>query len=298
MNETAQNGGEIGWVNEDFDSEFSKVCYNAAINDVFTYPQGSAIHILQVTEKSDLVNKVKLCVLQRKVEAGSKTTVNLYNKAAQYIAKNQTAEAFVTNAKASEGLNLTTITVAKDEPQVGNLPNSRNVLRWAFDNEAGKVTEEVFECGSNYVVVMLDNVLEKGILSLEAVKDKVKLAVMNDKKAAKIIADMKAAGDNLSSIGMTFMAQNVSFASDQIGSMGYEPMVAGAIPALIKTKQIQYVKGAAGVYAIKLLSEVPQDEFNAAKEIEMANMKNAAVSSVFMALKDKAEIIDNRINFY
>ncbi len=295
---SGENGGELGWINEEVDVEFSKVCYAAEINDIFTYPQGTLIHVVQVTEKSQPVDKVKLCVLQRKVEAGNETTVGLYNKAAQYIANNTTAEAFVNNAKASEGLNITTFTVAKDAAQVGSIPYSRNILRWAFGSEAKQVTEEVFECGSNYVIAMLDEVLEEGVLPLEAVKERVKLAVLNDKKAAKIITDMKAAGDNLSSLGMVLMAQNVSFASDQISNMGYEPMVAAAIPNLIKTKQIQYVKGNAGVYAIKLLSEVPQAEFNATQEIEMANMKNAAVSSIWMSLKDKAEIIDNRINFY
>ena len=296
---TAQNGGELGWFKEgEIDAEFSAACFNAKNNEIFTYPMGSAIQITQVTEKTKPVKKVKICVLQRKVEAGSQTYGAIYGQASQYIAQNHTATAFVDSARADQGLFIRTYTIGKNDARVANLDDSRQVVRWAFGEKAGAVTSEVFECGKNFVVAMVDEVIPAGKKSFDNVKLQVKAAVIQDKKGDKMIEDMKTAGDNLAALGAVSTAQNVSLSSAFIPNIGREPMVAGCIPALLATKEIQYVKGNMGVFAVKLVSEVAQGEFNAANEITEYTNRNPFVYTTFESLKNTAEIVDNRINFY
>lgn len=296
---TAQNGGELGWFKEgEIDAEFSAACFNAKTNEIFTYPMGSAIQITQVTEKTKPVKKVKICVLQRKVEAGSQTYGAIYGQASQYIAQNHTATAFVDSARADQGLFIRTYTIGKNDARVANLDDSRQVVRWAFGEKAGAVTSEVFECGKNFVVAMVDEVIPAGKKSFDNVKLQVKAAVIQDKKGDKMIEDMKTAGDNLAALGAVSTAQNVSLSSAFIPNIGREPMVAGCIPALLATKEIQYVKGNMGVFAVKLVSEVAQGEFNAANEITEYTNRNPFVYTTFESLKNTAEIVDNRINFY
>lgn len=296
---TAQNGGELGWFKEgEIDVDFSKACFAAKGNEIFTFPMGTAIQIVQVTERTKPVAKVKLCVLQRKVEAGSQTYGKVYSEASQYIAQNHTAAAFVDSAKVEKGLFLRTYTVSKNDNRAGNLEDSRQLVRWAFSHDAGTVTEEVFECGASFVVAVVEQVIPAGKKSFDQVKDQVKVAVMNQLKGDKIIADMQAAGDNLAALGAVKSAQNVSLSASFIPSVGREPLVAGCIPALLETKQVQYVKGNAGVYAVKLVSEVAQGEFNAAGEITDLTNRNPFVYTTFESLKNSAEIVDNRINFY
>lgn len=296
---TAQNGGELDWFKEgEIDAEFSAACFNAKTNEIFTYPMGSAIQITQVTEKTKPVKKVKICVLQRKVEAGSQTYGAIYGQASQYIAQNHTATAFVDSARADQGLFIRTYTIGKNDARVANLDDSRQVVRWAFGEKAGAVTSEVFECGKNFVVAMVDEVIPAGKKSFDNVKLQVKAAVIQDKKGDKMIEDMKTAGDNLAALGAVSTAQNVSLSSAFIPNIGREPMVAGCIPALLATKEIQYVKGNMGVFAVKLVSEVAQGEFNAANEITEYTNRNPFVYTTFESLKNTAEIVDNRINFY
>lgn len=296
---TAQNGGELGWFKEgDIDADFSKACFAAKTNEIFTYPMGAAIQIVQVTEKTKPVSKVKLCVLQRKVEASSQTHSIIYGQANQYIAQNNTAKAFADSARADKGLYIRTYTVGKNDARIGNIEGSRQIIRWAFDGKVGEVSDEVFDCGQNFVVAMLDEVIPAGKKSLEAVKTQVKAAVIQDKKGDKMVEDMKAAGENLAALGVVSTAQNVSLSSSFIPNIGREPMVAGCIPALLATKQIQYVKGNMGVFAIKLVAEVPQAAFNAAAEMEEYANRNPFVYTTFESLKNNAKIIDNRINFY
>ncbi|MBR2617866.1 MAG: SurA N-terminal domain-containing protein [Paludibacteraceae bacterium] len=296
---TAQNGGDLGWFTEgDIDVDFSKACFAAKKNEVFTYPMGTAIQIVQVTEQTKPVEKVLICVLQRKVEAGSQTYGRIYNDASQYIAKNTTQTAFQDSARAENGLFLRTYTVSKDDNFVGTLENSRQIIRWAFDNDPGVVADQVFECGNNFVVVVMDQVIPQGEKSLDMVKMQVKLAVLQDKKADAIIATMKASGDNLAALGDVKTATNVSLSSSFIPNVGREPMLSACIPALIESNQIQYVKGNMGVYAVKLQSVVPQAAYDAAAEIQDYSNRNPFVYTTFESLKNSADIVDNRINFY
>jgi peptidyl-prolyl cis-trans isomerase D len=296
---TAQNGGELGWFKEgEIDVDFSKACFAAKTNDIFTYPMGTAIQIIQVTEKTKPVAKVKVCVLQRKVEAGSQTYGQIYSEASQYVAQNNTATAFVDSARSDKGLYIRVYTLGKNDNRVGGLENSRQIIRWAFGAKKGAVSHEVFECGNAFVVAMVDQVLEEGQKSFESVKDQVKSAVVRDLKGDKMIENMKAAGENLAALGQVKTAQNVSLSSSFIPSVGREPMLSACIPALIESNQIQYVKGNAGVYAVKLQSVVSQDAFEAAKEINDLANRNPFVYTTFESLKNSATIVDNRINFY
>lgn len=296
---TAQNGGELGWFKEgQIDVDFSKACFAAKLNTIFTYPMNGAVQIVQVTERTKMVKKVKLCVLQRKVTAGQQTYGQIYSQASQYIAQNQTAAAFQDSARAEKGLYLRTYTLTKNDYRVGGLDDSRKLVRWAFENNAGNVCEEVFECGSNFVLMMVDKVIPAGDKAFDDVKEQVRMAVVQDKKGDKMIEDMKAAGENLAALGSVKQAQNVSLSSSFIPSVGREPNVSGCIPALLETKQVQYVKGTNGVYAVKLVSEVPQGELDAAAEINDYTNRNPFVYTTFESLKNAANIIDNRIKFY
>jgi peptidyl-prolyl cis-trans isomerase D len=189
---TSQNGGELGWMSEgDFDADFSKECFKGKLNKVFSFPFSGMVQIVEITETTKPVEKVKLCVVSRKVEASSQTYGIIYNNASQYIAQNNDSKSFVDSAKAEEGLFLRTISIKDADYSVSDLKDSRQIVRWAFQNNKGNVADQVFECGDRFVVVMLSDIAPKGDKSLESVKSDVKLAVINAKKADQIIADMK-----------------------------------------------------------------------------------------------------------
>jgi peptidyl-prolyl cis-trans isomerase D len=253
---TSQNGGELGWMSEgDFDAEFSKACFKGKVNKAFSFPFSGMVQVVEITEATKPVQKVKLCVLARKVEASSQTYGIIYNNASQYIANNATAEAFVDSAKAEQGLFLRTIQLTGADNAVADLKDSRQIVRWAFQHKAGEVADQVFECGDRFVVAMLAEVNPKGNKSLESVKSDVKLAVMNAKKAESMIADMQAklaGSDDISVLGQVKTADNATMNSAFIPGIGREPKVAGAIPSLITDGGIKYVAGNNGVYVLKL----------------------------------------------
>ncbi|MEE0991063.1 MAG: SurA N-terminal domain-containing protein [Paludibacteraceae bacterium] len=299
---TSQNGGELGWMTEGaFDVEFSKACFKGKVNKVFSFPFSGMIQIVEITEATKPVQKVKLCVVSRKVEASSQTYGIIYNEASQYIAKNSDSKAFVDSAKAEEGLFLRTIQIKDTDIAVSDLKDSRQIVRWAFQNKKGAVADQVYECGDRFVVVMLAEVAPKGEKSLESVKSDVKLAVMNAKKAEKIIADLQAKlGDSkyISDLGEVRTADNASMNSAFIPGIGREPKVAGAIPSLITSNDIKFVAGNAGVFALKLNNAPEAGTIDIDYEIRNLSSRTPYQMMIFESLKNQSEIDDNRINFY
>lgn len=299
---TSQNGGELGWMTEgDFDAEISKACFKGTLNKVFSFPFSGMIQIVEITETTKPVSKVKLCVISRKVEASSQTYGIIYNNASQYIAKNNEAELFVENAKAEEGLFLRSIDVKDTDFSVSDLKDSRQIVRWAFQNKQGAVADQVFECGDRFVVVMLSEITPKGDKSLEMVKSDVKLAVMNAKKAELMIADMKtklAASNDISVLGTVKTADNASMNSAFIAGIGKEPKVAGAIPSLIVDNDVKFVSGVNGVYVLKLNNAPAAGEIDIQHEIRNLSSRTPYQMMIFESLKEQSDVVDNRINFY
>ena len=299
---TSQNGGELGWMKEgDFDAEFSKQCFKGKVNNVFSFPFSGMVQIVEITEATKPVAKVKLCVLARKVEASSQTYGIIYNNASQYIAKNSDSKAFVDSAKAEEGLFLRSIQIKDTDNAVSDLKDSRQIVRWAFQHKEGNVADQVFECGDRFVVVMLSEIAPKGAKSLESVKSDVKLAVMNAKKAEQMIADMKAKladSNDISVLGAVQTADNASMNSAFIAGIGKEPKVAGAIPSLIADNDIKFVAGSNGVFVLKLNNAPAAGEIDIQHEIRNLSSRTPYQMMIFESLKNQTNVDDNRINFY
>ena len=87
---------------------------------------------------------------------------------------------------------------------------TKEALKWAFAAKPGEVSG-LYECGESdrMLVVGLVSVIEEGYRPLAQVQDQLRAEIIRDKKAEKIMADMKAA--NATTIAQyTSMANAVS----------------------------------------------------------------------------------------
>src|SRR5574344_274146 len=300
---TAQNGGELGWFRDgDLDKDFSAVCIKPHVNELFQSPMGQAIPIIQVTEKTKPVSKVKICVLARDVEASSSTYGTIYNQASQYVAKNTNQADFEKNADPSKGEFLRTYTVTKNDNIIADLKDSRQIIRWAFEKDLGDVAENVFECGDKFAVVTLKSITESGNQSIDAVKDHIKSEIIKEKKSEKIVADMKTrlgSSQDLSVLGAPQVATNVSMSSNYIQNLGSEPKMLAELASTVNQKDLKFFQGANSTIAAKVTEVIPsQTEFDAKVEINQLSMRRPYQYMLFESLKSSSDITDNRINFY
>lgn len=300
---TAQAGGELGWFEEgQIDKDFSMACFRANTGSVFIYPMGQLLQIIEVTEKTKPVAKVKLCVLQREVEAGSTTYAEMFNAANQYAAKYNNSTLFADSAKTLNGVFYRTYNVKTVDNTVAGIRDSRQIIRWAFEAAEGDVTDKVFECGDKFVLASLVSVKEKGVPSFDEVADNLRQELIKEKKGAKIASEMKSklsGGNDLQLLGQVKQVASVTPGTRFIPGIGSEPKINGMLGVMANVDSISFIEGNSAVYAAKATRlDPPTESFNEAAVVMELQGKRPYGQMVLQSLVEEADIVDNRINFY
>ena len=310
VKQTASNGGEIGWIQEGaagLDKELTTTAFGKAVNEVFTIKSTQGTQIMQVMEKTAARSKVKLAILERKVVPSSKTYSKIYNDAKQFAA-DMTADKFEKTAK-EKGYNMRTAAdLLESVDKIADIPQSRQIVRWVFKSDKGDVSD-VFDCSKEFVVVVTTEVNKKGYRSLEKVTDQLKAEIIKDKKAELMITNLSAQltkTPTLEALAATMkdsvkVAKAVNFASYQFGVSGMEPAVIGKSTVVALNKNSTPIKGNAGVYVIRTSNKIENPQpFDAKTEMMQLNsrMSYSLPYMIIQDLKDKADIVDNRMNFF
>jgi peptidyl-prolyl cis-trans isomerase D len=310
VQQTAANGGEIGWIQDGatgIDKEISEPAFSKGTNEVFTVKNAQGVQIIQIMEKTPARKKVKVAVLERKVTASSRTYSKIYNEAKQFAAESKDAASFAKLAEDS-GYIVRPVEVLKSTRKAGVIPQSRQIVRWAFDNKKG-VVSDVFDCGSQFVVSAITDVKEEGYRPIESVSAQLKAELIKDKKGGLIvknISEQVKQTSDLSALASALKlevkdAANVTFDSYQFGGAGFEPAVLGGVSSLDVNRLSAPIKGNAGVYVVQISSkEEVAGEFDRKAEIQKIESRTA-YSFPYQLQQDvraKAVITDNRLNFY
>lgn len=310
VKQTANNNGEIGWIvdgDQALDKEIMQNAFAKATNEVFTYKNAQGVQIIQIMEKTAPKKKVKLAILERSVIASSKTQSKIFNEAKRFAAGLKAAE-FDTLARKNNYIVRQANDIYQYNDNVQNIPHSRSIVRWVFDNSKGTVSD-VFECDNELIVAVITDVNKSKYRSVEKVVNQIRSEIIRDKKAEKIIADFNEkikTNDNLSAIAENMQlelksAENVNFSSYQFGSEGFEPAIIGKVVALTDNKLSNPVKGNSGVFVVQMINE-SRDNVDidiAHEKLSLSSrLKYSLPNMILMDMRNKAEIKDNRLNFY
>ncbi|MGL5772502.1 MAG: peptidyl-prolyl cis-trans isomerase, partial [Bacteroidales bacterium] len=288
-------------------SEFVDAAFNAPLNKITTIKSPYGIQLVQVTERTAPVAKVKLAVIDMEVTASSRTYNNLYNELNAYVASNKNIADFEKNA-VEKGYNvLSNPALTANDYNLGTVQNARQATAWAFRTAKKGEISPIFEVGNNFVVVALDGITEKGYTPLAQVKAMLKNEVINDKKAEIIIADLKS--KNLTSLDAYAQAMQtsvdtammVNFNTQRITGIGNEPVLCALAPMSQLNQLSAPVKGLNGVFVINVFNkadnEKPYDQKAEISAIENS-LAYRIIYQTFNVLRMDADIEDNRVNFF
>lgn len=279
-------------------------------NELTNLALGQANVILQVTNKKAAKNKYKVAVIKRPVEFSKETYSKAYNDFSQFIATNNTLEKMIANAEDAGYRLLDRADLYSSEHGIGGVKGTKEALRWAFSAKAGEVSG-LYECGESdhMMVVGVANIIPDGYRPLAMVKDLLRGEILRDKKAEKIMAEMKAAGAT-SFDQYKNMAQAVSDSVKHVtfAAPAYVPVLGSSEPlvsAYASVAQINQlsapIKGNGGVfvlqpYAKEKLNETYNQE---TEETNLENMYSRLAGRQFINdLYLNAEVVDNRYLFF
>lgn len=265
--------------------------------------------ILQVQDRRALKEKYKVAVVKREVAFSKETYNRAYNDFSQFIAANPTLEKLEANAEEAGYKLLEREDLYSSEHYIGGVRGTKEALRWLFEAKPGNVSG-LYECGDSdhLMVVALAKVNPEGYRSLQDVQDVLRAELIKDKKAEKIMNDMKAA--NVTTLeacaamngAMTDSLKLVSFSAPAYVAAlrSSEPLVGAYASVAAVDKVSAPIKGIAGVLLLKKYSEEPQTETMDAKNEEnmLAAMHARLASRLINDLYLKAKVEDKRYLFF
>ena len=309
--QAAEKGGELGWFTEatalrGVNDDFKKAVFSTPVNDYSIVKSLYGTHIIKVTDKTTNVDKYKVADIDMTVSPSTKTYGNIYNELNQFISKNQNIDKLDDAAKEAGYNLLSNVTVTANDQLLGSIKNSRPVIRWAFQNNKGDISE-IFECDDKFVIAAIQGTLPEGYRSLESVTPMLKSELIAQKKGEKIAQDLSA--KNLSSVDAYAQAMNssadsvkfVSFATRRIAGIGVEPKLNAMVSLAQKDQLSAPVVGNNGVYVFKVYEQNKDAKnYDEAAEIKALDASNAYRFGfqAIQSLVNKADVEDNRIRFY
>ena len=312
QDQTAQQGGEMGWFTEGsalngVSAEFKDLIFSASVNKAQPFNLRGRLFIVKVLEKTAAKEMFKVGDVVMNVSPSSRTQTALYNKLNQFIAQNRDINTFSQMA-ADSGYNVIPgISVTASSQSVYNLKATRPIVRWAFGAKKGAISD-VFECEDKFVVAALKGISEKGYRPFSEMKDVLAGEMLKEKKGEKIAANMKEmAASALDEYGRLIgskvdSVEYVSFSTVRLSGIGVEPKLNAAATTLPLNELSAPIAGNNGVYIIKVYNRnersTPFDAAAEATKLAASWNPQMIAYQLMQILRNGSDIEDNRIRFY
>lgn len=301
---SAIEGGDLGWFQEGMMvPEFNDACFYGKPGEMVIVQTQFGFHLIDVMEQAEKSRKVQLSKVVRKIVPSNETFDQVFAKASSFYSANNNTQAFEKATEGGEYVKHVASEVKAGDKDLPGMPNVRELIRWAYKENKGTVSEpRQFE--NTFVVAHISEVREEGIATLEQVEIQVELGARKKKKAEMFKAEMEGISDLeqlAQKVGSTVETANaVNFAAYAIPGMGQELRVNGMISTLQQGQMSIPIEGLTGVFVVKVESVTPAPETTdyTAVKTQLEQSYAASVGSLLEALKDKFGVVDKRYKFY
>lgn len=305
-------GGDLGWASEGtlisagVAPEAVRRSFAAEKNDLLNISINGQPLLVSIQEKTKPVSKVKLGIIQMPVIVSDKTQNTIDNELNQFVAESGNIKDF-DEAALTRGYGvMSNAMISPSDQALGQATGTRRVISWAFHNKVGSV-KKFDEITNLRVVAIVKDKIDGDYMPVSEVSQMIKMELINDKKAEKIISDLQS--KNLSSLnayaenisGKVDTVNFVTFQTSSLTGLGYEPILNVYAKAGEINKLTPPVKGKAGVYVLNITDKTENPTAsNTDQAKQMARQGNLyqIMPQTLTVLKDKMNVEDNRIAFY
>lgn len=299
---SAQNGGDLGkFAPEVMVPEFSNALLAAKLNQVVKVESQFGIHVAQLTYSSKPVRKAQVATITYEVVAGDATVQAAANEANKFIAAAN--DSTFAEAAAELGVAKRNARIRNTDRTVTGFDDARELVRWAYNNKAGKVSTAM-EIDGDYVVATVNKVREEGYMLIEEVQSRIVSQLRNEKKAAWVgeqiagVATIEEAAEKLGA-KVVDVEEALGNANNIVG-VGPDMKLVGALAAAEVGAIEAPLAGNYGVYVYVVENQTNKENVTAEDEkVRLDSYELYYINErVDQALSDGAEIVDERVKFF
>ena len=297
-------GGDLDWFNYNrMTPAFRDYTFSNKKGSLGVVETPFGYHVISVDDTKNNQTVLKLATFSRQIVPSEATENDFFQKAEQFaLAVSKTTD-YSTLAKENNYNLRPAVGLKVLDENVPGLGNQRQIVSWAFKGDTDKGSFKRFDLEGSYVVAVLTEKSEKGLMSVEKAINRVRPILLNEKKAA-LISD-KLEGSSLEEIAKTNnttvrTANGVDLKSSSLSGVGAEPKVVGAMYSAELNKVYNSIEGSRGVFSFvvnkrELPTALPNYESNRKK---IAEARKASTFRIYEAIKKASDVEDNRANMY
>ncbi|THD68847.1 peptidylprolyl isomerase [Robertkochia marina] len=279
---------------------FNDFIFDNAIGAVGVVETDFGFHVIKVDDKYDAV---QLATIARKIEASEKTLSDVFTETTKFEMAAGEGD-FSEVAKASEYLVRPVNNLNAMDENIPGVGSQRSLVQWTFnpDTEVGDVRR--FDTPDGYVVAQLTAKRKAGLARAKDAAPRVTPILKRQKKAAMIMEEN--AGKNMTELADVYgatvrTASDLTMKTPTIPGAGREPFVVGTALGMSEGDVSDMIEGQSGVYIIEVTAKsiAPSlDNYATYANTQKTLNRNRVFSAAYNALKDAAEIEDERADIY
>jgi peptidyl-prolyl cis-trans isomerase D len=280
--------------------EFRDFAFEGKTGDLGVVETAFGLHIIEVEGQKGSSDMVKVATIARKIEPSEDTNDKIFRDASTFEVNLENAD-FATLAKESS-YDVRPMTAKELDESIPGIGNQRQIVRWAFEEGTDVGDYKRFTVSGGIVIAQLTSKSEAGLMSVEDASVTALPEIRKEKKA-KLIMDRvsattleefaKAENQNVRS------SVAINMKNPTISGAGNEPMVVGTAFGLNEGETSGLIKGNTGVFMVQTTKKTPATELENyqpfANQVSTQKL-NSVQNRLYNALKEAAEIEDNRAN--
>lgn len=257
--------------------------------------------IFQVMDRNGSVEVYDPFIIKRRITISADTYNKEYGKFGQFLAANKTPEKLLEN----ETYNAQQVIVDANSANIAGIPGTRDLLRWVLGGRKSGELSEIYDYSIGnrryMIAAAIKKITPEGYVSLDEVKEWIKINLANEKRADLIVAEMKGKSlDELKAMENVITCKPVSdvyykkptFISETSAD---EQVISAAVAEMSEGAVSEPIKGKNGVYVIKVNAKTAKTgEFDAnaeAEYIQIQDSKNRRGSGF-----EVENVLENSIN--
>jgi peptidylprolyl isomerase/peptidyl-prolyl cis-trans isomerase D len=300
----SDTGGDLGYSGPGkLTKDFNDFIFDNKTGTLGVVETEFGFHVVEVQEQKNKQKAMKFATISKEIEASEKTLNEVFANASRFEVAAQKGD-FSQIAKTQELALKPVNKIGALDATIPGVGSNRSIVNWAFGEDVSVGDVKRFSILDGYVVVQLTRKSPKGLMSIAEASSLVMPKLRNAYKAKQIMATIS--GDDLDAIassqGSTVQnATAITMAAPTIPGAGAEPEVVGAAFAKAAGETTSLIAGEKGVFKSRVtaVNNAPALENYASYANQLNSAATPAVNTkVYQALKNAAEIEDNRANFF
>ena len=307
QNTAAPERGDIGWMTQTYMIPGFESVMTARLNTVFTLDTQYGKHIVEVTKRTEPIEKKQVAILERETLASKETFNEYYAKANAVATKSEGKYENFRKAVEEEGLYAHPVNrMLESSDRLGSIDDTKEVTRWVFEQKKpGKVSNIITVNNNYFFVVALKGIHKEGYAKVSEVASGIKSVLYAEKRGEKVAAEVAEKIKGLGSMEAIASAlettvstkEGVTFAS--MTSQGLDPKFIGAISVAEPGRISAPLAGSIGVYVYKVTAHdtgafFTEDDAKARD----AQMSQYELQMLVPVMIQDADVTDNRARFY